>query len=386
MVDAWWRVPNFCWCPVENGVQSRGTLIAEGKEDSIPSNLPRGRAVRAGRDYGEDGALSNPLWTAPMTAAAISDMKCWAAAMLVFAILSGNLAIFITGIIGSSMVLCCASGNEQVARNASCFKGCAIACAVLGGLHALVMLVLGVIFVGIAADCTDKLKGNSCDHLDGRRQLGSEPTQGVAAALATLVNHAPLLFATVTGGASLVLPSASLGAALAKSPDSAPALAIAGANAGPAGSRRLTVGLVPGCGDRIGEWYLLAKPGASDCTGCGDSLTSYDHCKEASLKLSMEPPLDDISDGPNGCSIEGSANFKFKECGERGRLADRTPVCKCEFNDAQTAPRLPCRMLAPGTREGACASSAFEEPSKGVRWVAPLWLPGAHRSVPWVCE
>ena len=49
-----------------------------------------------------------------MTAAAISDMKCWAAVMLVLAILSGNLAIFITGIIGSSMVLCCASGNEQV--------------------------------------------------------------------------------------------------------------------------------------------------------------------------------------------------------------------------------------------------------------------------------
>ena len=321
-----------------------------------------------------------------MTAAAISDMKCWAAAMLVFAILSGNLAIFITGIIGSSMVLCCASGNEQVARNASCFKGCAIACAVLGGLHALGMLALGFVFVGIAADCTDKLKGNSCDHLDGRRQLGSEPTQGVAAALATLVKHAPLLFATATGGASLVLPSASLGAALAKSPDSAPALAIAGANAGPAGSRRLTVGLVPGCGDRIGEWYLLAKPGASDCNGCGVSLTSYDHCKEASLKLSMEPPLDDISDGPNGCSIEGSANFKFKECGERGSLADRAPVCKCVWNPDKTAPRLPCRMLAPGTREGACGSSAFEEPSKGVRWVAPLWLPGAHRSVPWVCE
>ena len=326
-----------------------------------------------------------------MTAAAISDMKCWAAAMLVFAILtglSGNLAIFITGIIGSSMVLCCASSNEQVARNAACFKGCAIACAVLGGLHALVMLVLGVIFVGIAADCTDKLKGNSCDHLDGRRQLGSEPTQGVAAALATLVKHAPLLFATATGGASLVLPSASLGAALAKSPDSAPALAIAGANAGPAGSRRLTVGLVPGCGDRIGEWYLLAKPGASDCTGCGDSLTSYDYCVQAqgSLRSGDFGDIPTPSDGPNGCSIEGSANFKFKECGERGRLADRTPVCKCVWNSDKTAPRLPCRMLAPGTRDSTCASSAFEEPTKGVRWVAPLWLPGAHRSVPWVCE
>ena len=331
--------------------------------------------MRAGRDYG-DGALSNPLWTAPMTAAAISDMKCWAAAMLVFAILtglSGNLAIFITGIIGSSMVLCCASSNEQVARNAACFKGCAIACAVLGGLHALVMLVLGVIFVGIAADCTDKLKGNSCDHLDGRRQLGSEPTQGVAAALATLVKHAPLLFATATGGASLVLPSASLGAALAKSPDSAPALAIAGANAGPAGSRRLTVGLVPGCGDRIGEWYLLAKPGASDCTGCGDSLTSYDYCVQAqgSLRSGDFGDIPTPSDGPNGCSIEGSANFKFKECGERGRLADRTPVCKCEFNDAQTAPRLPseCWHRAQGI------ARALRAPSRSPLRASDGWRP-----------
>ena len=110
-----------------------------------------------------------------MSVAALNDMKCWAAAMLVFAILSFNLAIFITGIVGCSLVLCCASSNqqaappprnpaqpravstapslgrvltvadrhpstpllEQVARNASCFKGCAIACAVLAGLHTL---------------------------------------------------------------------------------------------------------------------------------------------------------------------------------------------------------------------------------------------------------
>merc|ERR1719199_47767 len=138
------------------------------------------------------------------------------------------------------MVLCCASGNEQVARNASCFKGCAITCAVLGGLHALGMLALGFLFVGLAADCTDNLKGNSCDHLDGRRQLRSGPAHGAAAALSTLVKHAPLLLATATGGASLALPSASLGAALAKSPHSAPVLApISGPTAGLAGSRRL---------------------------------------------------------------------------------------------------------------------------------------------------
>ena len=53
-----------------------------------------------------------------MSAAALNDMKCWAAAMLVFSILSFNLAIFITGIVGCSLVLCCASSNEQVCRPA----------------------------------------------------------------------------------------------------------------------------------------------------------------------------------------------------------------------------------------------------------------------------
>ena len=53
-----------------------------------------------------------------MSAAALNDMKCWAAAMLVFAILSFNLAIFITGIVGCSLVLCCASSNEQARRPA----------------------------------------------------------------------------------------------------------------------------------------------------------------------------------------------------------------------------------------------------------------------------
>ena len=41
----------------------------------------------------------------------------------------------------------------------------------LGGLHTLLFLVLGFVFVGVQADCTDKLKGNSCDHLtDARRR------------------------------------------------------------------------------------------------------------------------------------------------------------------------------------------------------------------------
>ena len=159
------------------------------------------------------------------THAAISDMKCWAIAMLILAIVSGNLAIFITGIIGSSMVLCCASGNEQVARNASCFRGCAITCAVLGGLHALGTFALGILFVSITADCTNKLQGNSCNHLDGRRQLSTASHGPLRiTALSTLVRHPPWLIGAATGGASLLVPTTSFGAALAK-PSGAPALA-----------------------------------------------------------------------------------------------------------------------------------------------------------------
>ena len=228
----------------------------------------------------------------------------------------------------------------------------------LGGLHALGMLALGFLFVGIAADCTDKLKGNSCTHLDGRRQLGPEPTHGVATTLATLVRHAPLLLATATGGASLALPSASLGAALAKSADSAPALA----PIGPIGSaRRLTVGLVSGCGDRIGDVYLLASKGVRDCTGCGSSLTSVDACMDASKKLAGKKPKE-LSWGPNGCSVSAET-FMYnprKECFpsfELGKSTEHSPVCKCDWNEGKTAPRLPCRKWAPNkvTARG-CAS------------------------------
>ena len=233
----------------------------------------------------------------------------------------------------------------------------------LGGLHALGMLALGFLFVGIAADCTDKLKANSCTHLDGgRRQLGPEPTHGVATTLATLVRHAPLLLATATGGASLALPSASLGAALAKSADSAPALAPIGPIVS---ARRLTVGLVPGCGDRIGDVYLLASKGARDCAGCGSSLTSADYCMDASKKLAPGKTPKELTWGPNGCSIDGSTgNFMYnsrKECipsAEVGMSVEHSPVCKCNFNEDKTAPRLPCIMWA--------------EPAKGVSW-----LPGA---------
>jgi hypothetical protein len=202
-------------------------------------------------------------------AAALNDMKCWAAAMLVFAILSFNLAIFITGIVGCSLVLCCASSNEQVARNASCFKGCAIACAVLGGLHTLLFLVLGFVFVGVQADCTDKLKGNSCDHLtDARRRQLRKDEEEVKAApvdagrdhaylgavvkhapfLPWLIKHAPLLLATVTGGLPSARNATSIGHpdVWSKSRDSPPSLAGSASRikppiAAPAASRRLLV-------------------------------------------------------------------------------------------------------------------------------------------------
>ena len=41
----------------------------------------------------------------------IANMKCWAVVVLICSIFSFNLAIFITGIVGASQVLCCASSG-----------------------------------------------------------------------------------------------------------------------------------------------------------------------------------------------------------------------------------------------------------------------------------
>ena len=275
---------------------------------------------------------------------AIADVKCWATAMLILALLSGNLAIFIIGIIGSAMVLCCASVDEQVSRNASCFKRCAIACAVLGGLHAVGLLALGSVFVATTADCTDKLKGNSCAHLDGRRQLGSASHGSLrVAALATFVRHTPLLLGTVTGGASLVVPSLWLGAALAK-PSRSPALT------GPTRARHLAVS---GCGLPFGppavdpaesRSYILASSGATDCAGCGEDITSYEDCEVASASGANKfgiAVLEDKSStgGPKGCHIEDRSQFKYNtnlECASHRSMRGHTPVCLCELNYDKT--------------------------------------------------
>ena len=125
---------------------------------------------------------------------AIAEMKCWAIPMLVLSILSGNLAIFICGIIGSSMVVCCSSTNQQVAKNACCFKGCAIACAVLAGLHTVGALALGAVFISTSDECREHMTEHSCNHLDGRRlEVASPGSLGVAAALNKVAAHAPLL-------------------------------------------------------------------------------------------------------------------------------------------------------------------------------------------------
>ena len=87
----------------------------------------------------------------------IANMKCWAVVVLICSIFSFNLAIFITGIVGASQVLCCASSKEQVARNAGCFKCCSMACAIIAALHALGAMILGAVMAGSVDPCVEKL-------------------------------------------------------------------------------------------------------------------------------------------------------------------------------------------------------------------------------------
>ena len=111
----------------------------------------------------------------------IANMKCWAVVVLICSIFSFNLAIFITGIVGASQVLCCASSKEQVARSAGCFKCCSMACAIIAALHALGAMILGAVMAGSVDPCVEKLTDSSCRHLDGRRRrLDSAPLGGVA--------------------------------------------------------------------------------------------------------------------------------------------------------------------------------------------------------------
>ena len=154
----------------------------------------------------------------------IANMKCWAVVVLICSIFSFNLAIFITGIVGASQVLCCASSKEQVARSAGCFKCCSMACAIIAALHALGAMILGAVMAGSVDPCVEKLTDSSCRHLDGRRRrrLDSAPLGGVAAALNKGVMHAPLLLGIVTGGSGLLFPTTSLGApTLAAPPEGA---------------------------------------------------------------------------------------------------------------------------------------------------------------------
>ena len=310
------------------------------------------------------------------TAHKISGMKCWAIPMLIHAILSGNLAIFIVGIIGSSMVLCCSSSIHQAAKNASCFKGCAVACAVLGGLHSIGMIALGAVYVGRINECTDTMTDNSCHHLDNARRLSSTPGPLHAAALDKFVMHAPLLLGALTGGTSLLVPITSLGATLAKPSDGTPALAPT--TRGATGARQLAKCAnslvnggsvcVKGCGRSWGapqlggSWVaMLASAGATDCSGCGKMMTSYDDCEQVAKNSprgpgepipSAAPPLTDKENwsGPQGCYIQDRVKFRQFDPHGRGspdadlscsggRVPERghTPVCLCELNDDATA-------------------------------------------------
>ena len=301
---------------------------------------------------------------------ASSDMKCWAVPMLFLVMFSGNLFIFIIGIIGCSTVLCCSSAKNQAAiyQAANCLKGCAIACAVLGGLHAIVMLALGVVFVGLVAECTETMTGNSCNHLNIARRLGSRQASlgslHMGAALGKYAMHAPLLLGALAGGTSLLIPRTSLGATLATPSHGTPTLAptIRGAT----GGRQLASDSpISGCGHHWGN-IIMASPGATDCSGCGKRIKSYGDCELAAASGSG-PAVLDIGDlvekenwkGPQGCYVQDGVRFRQfdphsfenaggsnyggviydRDCGQCGCDPEpgHTLVCSCVLNFDGTA-------------------------------------------------
>ena len=317
-----------------------------------------------------------PEMTTPAEKAS-SDMKCWAVPMLFLAMFSGNLFIFIIGIIGCSTVLCCSSAKNQTAiyQAANCFKGCAIACAVLGGLHAIGMLALGAVFANLIDVCSETMTDNSCNHLVVARRLDSRQASPgslhIGAALGKYAMHAPLLLGALTGGTSLLIPRTSLGATLTKPSHGTPALAptIRGAT----GGRHLASDSpVSGCGQHWGNLYILASPGATDCYGCGTRVSSFDDCKRAAVAASavggvgvgVIGDLDDKENwkGPQGCYVQDGVRFRnfdphsFENPGGSnygGVIYDRdacgqcgcdpepghTLVCFCELNADGTACR-----------------------------------------------
>jgi hypothetical protein len=259
---------------------------------------------------------------------AISDMKCAAVAMLVLSILSGNLAVFITGIVGASYVICCSSNNHSVVQNTGCLYGCAIACAILAGLHAVGMIIVGAWLIGLIGECTDAMTDTSCKHLDyGRRLVTIGNT--VAGALNKISTHVPLLLGIATGGTSLIVPGMSPQHTPSLGGGAAPAFA-----ATPLGERRLQAGdygpieLSGSCSDfncfdgaHINGYDITCETGVSEAD-CVATCCAQADCKGFDYSAS------DHGMGPGRCCtghvsrVEGG----FEENGGTYRSCEKNSV------------------------------------------------------------
>ena len=87
------------------------------------------------------------------------------------------------------------------------------------------------------------------------------------------------------------------------------------------------------CGSSWGS-YILASSGAHDCTGCGESIGSYEACELASesgashLEIAEWADHSESWNGPPGCHVQDATNFQWNANEEGDSAAGYTPVCR----------------------------------------------------------
>ena len=93
------------------------------------------------------------------------------------------------------------------------------------------------------------------------------------------------------------------------------------------------------CGSSWGS-YILASSGAHDCTGCGESIGSYEACELASesgashLEIAEWADHSESWNGPPGCHVQDATNFQWNANEEGDRLRRRrhgeARQCRCQ--------------------------------------------------------
>ena len=85
------------------------------------------------------------------------------------------------------------------------------------------------------------------------------------------------------------------------------------------------------CGSSWGS-YILASSGAHDCTGCGESIGSYEACALAAASGASHLEIGGLGGseswyGPPGCHIQERGRFQWNANEEGDSAAGHTPVC-----------------------------------------------------------